>query len=129
MVSYMTVVNGQQLTTYNLQLQLKASYAATFTDKFVKFRMEASDYIKLTFKDCDPKLLVLFLMPRDTAQWVTSTESSLALKKCAYWLDMRNHKPITSNGKVTISVPRANALDVAAILGPLKSITENWRNK
>lgn len=128
-ITYMSSVCGSQCDVASVKVQLKASYAARVSGNYVKLKMEMSDYSKLTFASKDPKILILFLMPRNVHQWVTTTEDLLAMKKCAYWLDMRSYSPIKNKENVILNIPRANAFNVAAVCGPIRKVVEGWYEK
>lgn len=126
-VTFLRLVLGEQCEHVDISLQLKASYAATVTAKHIKYEMDVKDYKKLARTGSAPTVLVLYVMPRDTAQWLMSTGDQLSLRNCVYWLDMRAYPATTNRSKVIVNVPRDNVFDAKALMGQLRDIAEGWR--
>jgi hypothetical protein len=125
-VTYMTKVNGFQCPNYEMRLQLKATYTANVYDDHIKHYLKLSDYEKLRHPKGLPKFLILFLMPRNVDQWLTSNERILSIRKCAYWLDMKSHSATPNKDGVTIAVSRSNVFDVSALRDQIYRIVEHW---
>jgi hypothetical protein len=68
-----------------LAVQLKASVIDPLPDGAFDFRLTRKNYDDLRLRSMVPRILVLFVMPRDPATWVAMSEEELVLRRCAYW--------------------------------------------
>jgi len=56
------------------------------------------------------RLLVVLFLPAEHADWVSCTEEQLVLKRCAYWVSLRNG-PHSENGSgQTVKLPKSQRL-------------------
>lgn len=67
-----------------------------------------------------PRFLVLVIVPATSAGWVDVTYERMALAHAAYWVSLSDRSPVLGRdpeGRVTVSVPRANLLDAESLQG------------
>ncbi|MCP3135854.1 DUF4365 domain-containing protein [Pyxidicoccus xibeiensis] len=90
-------VDDAALTSPELAVQLKATARASLTEDTLSFVLSKKNYDDLVAHSLVPRILVVFVMPEDEAQWFTLTPESLILRRCAYWHSLRG-EPRTANG-------------------------------
>lgn len=62
-----------------------------------------------------PRILVVVLVPRDSAEWVHHTEDAAALRRCGYWMSLRGAPAITTD-RTVVHLPRANVFNVPGLI-------------
>ena len=91
-----------------VDFQLKATTVYTTQVDQITYDLRVQDYNRLIVMDDVPRVLILFLMPDDPAQWLSHTEDELCLRKCAYWVSLMG-LPISSNASTQrVHVPLNN---------------------
>lgn len=86
------------------------------TDGTYRFRLKNRNYKLLQGeKYRTPRLLVVLHMPRDKSQWITIVNDGLTLRRCAYWLNLREFDELDENAdddKYTlVHIPQENRFD------------------
>ena len=93
-----------------VDFQLKATTVYETQVGRIAYDLRVEDYNRLVAMDDVPRVLILFLMPDDPAQWLSHTEDELCLRKCAYWVSLMG-LPRSSNASTQrVHVPLANLL-------------------
>jgi hypothetical protein len=67
-----------------------------------------------------PRFLFLVVVPADAAAWVSISPDRLVLRHAAYWVCLHDEEPLAdrpATSTYTVSVPRANLLDVGSLHG------------
>lgn len=104
------------LTMFEIYIQLKATSRTLPQDRRnFSLRIEKSQYDKLRKISVDRQwLLVLLVLPNASGSWLKCSPRCLTLKKCAYWVSLRNAEPppTDSGDKITIFVPKRNRFTV-----------------
>lgn len=97
-----------------LDLQLKATTELPEScDGFLRFRLSIKNYRDLRDETQTPRLLVVLDLPKDESQWMTVTDTELALRRRAYWLSLqKDHEEVDDQSTVTVRIPEQNVLDV-----------------
>jgi hypothetical protein len=100
-----------------LDLQLKCTSQDLLNNEVIKYPLEIKNYNELrnTNPDDDPLLLVVFLVPEKVEHWLQQTETELCLKRCAYWISLRDQASSTNQTNVTVYLPRQNVFSVDAL--------------
>ena len=104
----------EQPLSFAIQLKATTEKWVTVLESYVKFALEAKTYNDLVERayTCQPLVLVLFILPEDTNEWVNLTSNELVVKKCAYWFAVDKGTLDTENtDKITISIPKTNLID------------------
>jgi Domain of unknown function (DUF4365) len=102
----------------DIKVQLKATVETlpTVNGKMSYFFRGAGQYADLiTRRVATPRLLVVLCLPRDRIEWLTIGQESLALKRCAFWVSLRDAQPSTNPSGQTIRIPCDQILDAAAL--------------
>lgn len=112
-------INSKRLPRFDIQI--KSTSRNILNSESIKFRLTAKNYDELRENDpFVPQLLIVVLIPKDINNWLSQTEESLCLKRCAYWLSLRGRPPLEGQSTITIEIPRQNIFSPNA----LKTIME-----
>lgn len=112
-------INSRRLPRFDVQI--KSTSRNILKDESIKFRLTAKNYDELRENDpFVPQLLIVVLIPEDINNWLSQTEESLCLKRCAYWLSLRGQPPLEQQSTITVEIPRQNIFSPNA----LKTIME-----
>jgi hypothetical protein len=63
-----------------------------------------------------PRLLVVYLLPSDPAEWLRHSEEGLIARRCAYWVSLRGAPPSLNETTQTVYVPRSQPLSPDGLL-------------
>lgn len=69
-----------------------------------------------------PRILVVFTLPEDERQWLTFTEESLILRRCAYWLSLRGAPPTPNETSQTVRLSRGRTFDLDTLRDLLRKV-------
>ncbi len=103
-------VSKESMTAY-LGLQLKARTNMIFDKEGVlSFSIEKKNYDDLREKSAFPRLLVLFVLPKNEEEWVTHSEEMLISRKCAYWTSLTGLQETDNETSATVKILKRNVL-------------------
>ena len=77
----------------------------------IHFPLPVKNYEELRVESWVPRILIVMLMPKINAQWLSQTTKALCLYHCAYWLSLRNMPAQPNTSSVTVRIPTANRFD------------------
>ncbi len=102
-------------TGRELKIQLKATTENSVTneDSFIKYDIEAKTYNDLInrIKNNHPLILILFILPTKSSDWINISDKKLIAKKCAYWYVPNQHNKETKNkSSVRIKINKKNII-------------------
>ncbi|MDJ0381068.1 DUF4365 domain-containing protein [Streptomyces sp. G-G2] len=60
------------------------------------------------------KILVVMLVPRERADWLSAGPDRLDLRHCCYWTNLAGH-PVTGRRRTTVRIPTARIFDDRAL--------------
>lgn len=95
------------LCNFRLRFQLKATRKQlTYANGRYSFPLEVKHYnqFRLDSGYDAPIYLVVFQMPEDESQWLTSSPEELVLRKCLRWVSLRNAPAPEKADQKTITV-------------------------
>ncbi len=72
-----------------------------------------------------PRILVVLFLPETNDEWLTLTEVVLQLRKCAYWVSLRDAPPTTNQSGQTIYLPKKQIFDPLALTGLMSQLSNN----
>lgn len=103
-------------TGFGIDFQLKATVNAKPKDGFILYDLEVKNYRDLiqTQIGC-PRILILFLLPKEKDEWVAVSCDETILKKCAYWCSLKGMPDSTNKEKVRIKIPESQLLTVSEL--------------
>lgn len=110
-------------TGFGFDYQLKSSSNVTFSEDCVIYDLESKNYNDLiTEEGLFPKVLILFVLPRDESEWLTVTSDKMTLKKCAWWYSLKG-LPQSSNGsKKRIFIPISQIFTPSTAIDIMKKV-------
>ena len=78
----------------------------------IAFELPITNYDQLRDTEATvPAILIVVLLPADPADWLTHTEDQLCLRRCAYWLSLRDEPEVSNRNSKTVHIPTANMFD------------------
>ncbi|KYO53443.1 DUF4365 domain-containing protein [Tistrella mobilis] len=108
----------------SLDLQLKATtHLREGADGDFRYALRKRNYDLLRCPTLVPRILLVLALPEDEGDWLSVSEEQLILRRCAYWVSLKNATAVENTTAVTITIPRTNRLDV----GELKRLMEMAR--
>ena len=98
-----------------LDLQLKATADVVAEDPFA-FDLEVKNYDELRSDRWQiPRILVVVVLPKDLANWVSASENELVLRHCAYWATLRGDPPTENESTKRVRLARAACFHVRQV--------------
>jgi hypothetical protein len=98
--------------TINVQLKATVETPADNGTHLSYFVKEIKRYDKLRANHCDPaRIMVVLFLPKQHADWLSHSESELVLKKCAYWVSLRNAPGSDNDTGKTVKIPKNQMLN------------------
>lgn len=97
-----------------IDVQLKSMARAPLTGgvESFTFRLGRKNYDDLRHRAMVPRLLVVFLLPRDPGQWIEQDDERLLSRHAAYYVSLSGMPAASHRGKVPVVLPRKNLLSV-----------------
>lgn len=112
-------------TSFILTCQLKATTLATIDGAFVVYDMKVDAYNKIVnWTGTSPCILIVLLLPSDQNEWLKIDESSLELKRCCYWANLKG-APSKNTSTTRIRIPRSQLFTPDVVNGLLDEIVKN----
>ena len=107
------VIENPALSGVNrVDFQLKSSTDYEIRETEIAYDLRVENYNRLVQEKDIPRVLILFIMPKDDAEWLIQNPDELCLRKCAYWLSLMGEAPSTNTSQKRVSIPKANIFDV-----------------
>ena len=91
-----------------IEFQAKATSRDMIHGPTLHFPLSVKNYNDLRLDVKNPRILIVFLMPEETSQWIQQTQEELCLRHCAYWISLEGHPQQRNTSSVTVRVPLAN---------------------
>lgn len=91
-----------------LDIQLKASGGLDCTGTNITFPLKVKNYNDLRAETFAPRILIVLCMPDQQTDWIEHSVNSLLIKKCAYWLSLKNMPETSNTTSVSLSIPITN---------------------
>ena len=71
-----------------------------------------------------PRILVVMLVPDKLEDWLNHTERELAIRRCTYWMSLREMPETTNETSVTVAIPRINLFLVDGLRSMMSRIDQ-----
>lgn len=100
---------GGYLTEVSLNIQLKATISGPVDDgTYLHYTLQGVERYRALRQQtiATPRILVVLFLPRDAQEWLRHSDAELAVRKCAYWVSLRNAPDTTNTSAVTILIPK-----------------------
>ena len=91
-----------------VDFQLKATTVYEVQGDRLAYDLRVENYNQLIAQDDVPRILILFVMPDDPAQWLSCTDDELCVRKCAYWVQLMGLPPSSNTSTQRVHVPLTN---------------------
>lgn len=88
-----------------IDYQLKSTVNAIFEDEVLKYDLEVKTYQDLIVERIMPMILILYVMPREEAEWLNVTSNKTVLKRCAWWCSLQGFPDTSNTDRIRISIP------------------------
>jgi hypothetical protein len=92
----------------SIKLQLKATSSADIHGTTIHFPLSIKNYEDLRARTANPRLLVILCLPEGKTNWINHSVDQLILKKCAYYLSLKDAPATKNETSVTVHVPMTN---------------------
>ena len=94
----------------------------------ISYSIKSEQYRKYTEPSLAEFLLVLFVLPDDPTEWLELTPDELILRKCCYWISLKDAPPWTGSD-VTVRIPEKNLFNVEQLHKIVIKLSEGERLK
>lgn len=113
-----TPASDDALSEVSINIQLKATIDEPADDGvhlsyFLKGVSRYNDLRERTI--LVPRILVVLFLPKNGEEWLSHTPEQLTLKRCAYWLSLRDAPPTGNDSGVTVKIPKAQIFTPQAL--------------
>jgi hypothetical protein len=105
-------VNGILRSKPQIDIQAKCQMSGRAATDPISYSLDLETYDSL--RDvlvCNPRILVLVLVPNEIKEWMTQSEHALTLRHCAYWVSLKGLPDSTNSSTQTVYIPRKNVFD------------------
>jgi len=116
---------NSQLTSFELHVQLKATFQlpAKQDNKF-SYSLTVPRYDRLrSCRTNSQRILVVLYLPENAHEWLSHSQDGLVVKRCAYWVSLRN-APESANPKhQTVYLPCDQVLSIDSLTDLMRRIS------
>lgn len=101
---------GGTITDLSIDVQLKATWQTpTETSTHISYNLQGIHrYDQLRKPTVSPhRFLVVLFLPQANTDWLLHSVDQLVLKRCAYWVSLRNAPATANSTAVTVHLPKA----------------------
>jgi len=110
---------------FGIQFQLKATAHITPKDGRLIYDLEVKNYNDLIKNDVGmPRILILYVMPKDKSEWLIINSEYTILKKCAWWYSLKGSKITKNKNRVRIYIPDNQILTVQELKRLMNCVKE-----
>jgi hypothetical protein len=113
-----TPAGDDALSEVSINIQLKATIDepadnGTHLSYFLKGVSRYNDLRERTIQI--PRILVVLFLPKNAEEWLNHTPEQLTLKRCAYWLSLREAPPTGNDSGVTVKIAKTQMFTPKAL--------------
>lgn len=102
---------------HNIDFQLKATVNAKVNNGIILYDLEVKNYRDLIDTEVGtPRILILYVMPREKEKWVEILDDEVKLRKCAYWCSLRGLPDVSNKNRVRIKIKEEQRLTPECLL-------------
>ena len=102
------VVRGNRIVSggHSIDIQLNSTCNVEFKNDTVVYDLEVKNYNDLVSEEVGtPRILVLFVMPKNQDEWVNISVDNTVLKNCAWWCSLVGEQISSNQETKTIHIP------------------------
>lgn len=100
-----TIVDPNRRGVNRIDFQLKATTRHAITGGHIAYDLRVEDYNRLIVEDDVPRVLILFIMPDNTEEWLAQSQDELCLRKCSFWVSLMGEDRSSNTGTKRVFVP------------------------
>ena len=95
-----------------INFQAKATSQDIIQGNNIHYPLSIKNYNDLRIDVVNPRILIVFLMPKETQDWINQTDNEICLRHCAYWMCLKGEPRKPNTATITVNVPLTNIFDV-----------------
>lgn len=107
-----------------LELQLKCTSTDILDGRRARFPLPIKNYNDLRISSLVPRILVVVLVPKSLDDWLRHSETEMCLRRCGYWVSLREQPETQNLTAVTVELPRSNQFTVESITSVMNRISQ-----
>jgi hypothetical protein len=112
-------------TGFGIDFQLKATTDIEHKNEHIIYDLEAKNYNDLVKTNVGtPRILILYLMPKERNEWLKVNSSSTTMQKCAWWCSLKGGLPTSNSQSKRIKIPDGNLLTPAELCKLISRVKE-----
>lgn len=116
-------LGGGTIGNPKIDLQLKCtSQKRLVKPGYVSWQLDGDHYRRLVAPSSTPHLLVVLVLPEDSAKWIEHSVQRLLLRRCAYWLKMTG-RSTSSQASKTVRLPKTQVFSPDELLAMMTKIS------
>lgn len=97
-------------------IQAKATTTIAAGVPQFSFPLKLKNYNDLRIETLVPRILVVFAMPKEDADWFHMDAERLLLRRCAYWKSLQGMQETDNETKLAVSIDTSQVLDVQTLV-------------
>jgi len=113
-----------------IEAQLKSTTLTNYArEAHIHYPLKIKNYNELRADSLAPRILICLLLPDSdiTDSWINQTKNQLALKKCAYWLNLKELPDVSNVATVTVRIPLSNIFSSKMLKKLMEDVRTNKR--
>ncbi len=116
--------NGRYVDScFGINFQLKSSCDVNFENGYVVYDLESKNYNDLVAESSMlPNILILFVLPPNSDEWLEVTPDQLIMKKCAWWCSLEGQAPTTNQASKRIVIPDCQIFSPNALIDLMEKV-------
>jgi hypothetical protein len=120
--------NGGYLEEIDIKIQLKATTSELkIKDGCITYFLdETKRYDDLRMPNLSiPRFLVVMFLPKNEVDWLKISTDELVMKKCAYWVSLRNAPESTNTSGQTVYIPETQIFNPESLMDICSKLSRN----
>lgn len=109
----------------HMEMQIKCTNDEAASQDYLSYALKLKNYNDLRAFTLVPRILVVVLVPAGLSDWITQDESALALRRCGYWLSLRQLEPTDNVATVSVRLPRSQVFSVEQLQAIMKQVAHH----
>lgn len=108
-----------------INFQLKSTVDYELKDDMIIYDLEVKNYRDLIRPNPgSPRILILYLMPREKEKWLINDHERLIIERGAWWYSLKGLPECSNKDKKRIKIPAGNLLSVESLNEMMKRVKE-----
>lgn len=104
---------GGRIRSPQVDAQIKCTSGAVLRASDFSFALDIKNYDELRPTNvATPRILVVVTVDTELTNWLTHSETELAIRRCGYWLSLRGMPDTTNTTSISVQLPRAQKFNV-----------------